>query len=121
MRKLLMMFIFVLFGLTFAQERLDSTSIINSNHKYIEYDDVILKGSYQYKPKQIVTENGIVMAFYNNTNTIIKTNECIILSNDVCTLYFYGISFDDVFNWNAYTSAPRKIYKCKKVIVELKD
>lgn len=95
----------------------------NLNNLKIEYNDVKLFGTSQYKPKRIVDKNdNTVFAFSGSTGKIVETDECIIVFDNTCILYFYEISFENIKEWYYYMTGGivQKSLICKKVIVEIK-
>jgi hypothetical protein len=89
----------------------------------IEYNDVKLLGSIQYKPRRMLDKNDNVVFIFNKAEgNIAKTDECVIIFDNLCILYFYEVSLEDIRDWYLYSNGGiiQKQLTCKKVIVEIK-
>lgn len=96
----------------------------NACNLLIEYNDVKLFGSNRYTPIKILDENDNAIFIFNERyGNLVKTNEYTILFDNTYIIYFYGVSFDDVWNWYFYSDCglfPKPLITCKKMIVEIR-
>ena len=126
LKKILLFLIMSLMSIMCFSEEFSSIHIRNRDNRYnllIEYNDVKLVGSNRYKPIRILDKNdNEIFIFSNENGNIIKTNECVIISDTMYILYFYEISFENIRDWYWCSSASliQKQYPCKKVIFEIK-
>lgn len=108
----------------FSEEIYYKNKVDNRYSLLIVYNDVKLVPVNRYEPAKILDKNDNIIFTFNNFNNrngnIIKSNECVIISDTVCTLYFYEISFENIRDWYSNGSLIQKLYPCKKVIVEIK-
>ena len=110
----------------FSEEISYDNKIDNRYNLLLEYNDVKLVPANRYEPIKILDKNDNTVFTFNNFNNrvgnIAKTDKCVIIFDDMCIIYFYGISFEDVRDcyWYSYDALIRQKYPCKKVIVEIK-
>ena len=107
----------------FSEEISYNNKIDNRYNLLLEYNDVKLVPANRYEPITILDKNDNNIFVFNNRNgNIAKTDECIIIFDDMYIMYFYGISFKDIKEcyWYSYGALIRQKYPCKKVIVEIK-
>ena len=110
----------------FSEEDIYKNKIDNRYNLLLEYNDVRLVPANRYEPVKILDKNDNIVFTFNNFNNrdgnIAKTDKCVIIFDDMCIIYFYGISFEDVRDcyWYSYGALNQQKYLCKKVIVEIK-
>ena len=110
----------------FSEEDIYKNKIDNRYNLLLEYNDVKLVPANRYEPVKILDKNDNIVFTFNNFNNrdgnIAKTDKCVIIFDDMCIIYFYGISLEDVRDcyWYSYGALNRQKYLCKKVIVEIK-
>ena len=110
----------------FSEEDIYKNKIDNRYNLLIEYNDVKLVPANRYEPIKILDKNDNIVFTFNNFNkrngNIAKTDKCVIIFDDMCIIYFYGISFEDVRDcyWYSYGASILQKYLCKKVIVEIR-
>ena len=106
----------------FSEEISYNNKIDNRYNLLLEYNDVKLVPANRYEPIKILDKNDNTVFTFNNFNNrvgnIAKTDKCVIIFDDMCIIYFYGISFKDVRD--CYWHSIRQKYPCKKVIVEIR-
>ena len=106
----------------FSEEISYDNKIDNRYNLLLEYNDVKLVPANRYEPIKILDKNDNTVFTFNNFNNrvgnIAKTDKCVIIFDDMCIIYFYGISFEDVRD--CYWYSIRQKYPCKKVIVEIR-
>ena len=122
MKKILLIFIISLMSthMCFSNRVIHEN---NSNNLKIEYNDVKLIVSNKYKPLIILDKNdNIVFIFNKRVGNIVKTDECVILFDNMYILYFYEVSLEDIKDWCLYSNGGiiQKQLMCKKVVVEIK-
>ena len=124
-KTILLFLIMSLISIMCFSKEISSIHIRNRDNRYnllIEYNDVKLVADNRYKPIRILDKNdNEIFIFSNENGNIIKTNECVIISDTIHILYFYEISFENIRDWY-YSNGGliQKQYLCKKVIVEIK-
>lgn len=107
----------------FSEEIYYKNKADNRYNLLIEYNDVKLVPANRYEPIKILDKNDNTIFVFNRTNgNMAKTDECIIISDYMYIMYFYGISFKDLMEcyWYSFGGLTRQQYPCKKVIVEIK-
>lgn len=126
MRKFKEILLFLIMSLMsimcFSEEIYYKNKVDNRYNLLLEYNDVKLVADNRYKQIRILDKNdNEIFIFSNENGNIIKTNECVIISDTMYILYFYEISFENIRDWY-YSNGGliQKQYPCKKVIVEIK-
>lgn len=124
LKKILLILIMSLMStyVCFSEEDIYKNKIDNRYNLLLEYNDVKLVADNRYKQIRILDKNdNEIFIFSNENGNIIKTNECVIISDTMYILYFYEISFENIRDWY-YSNGGliQKQYPCKKVIVEIK-
>lgn len=126
MRKFKEILLFLIMSLMsimcFSKEIYYKNKVDNRYNLLLEYNDVKLVADNRYKQIRILDKNdNEIFIFSNENGNIIKTNECVIISDTMYILYFYEISFENIRDWY-YSNGGliQKQYPCKKVIVEIK-
>lgn len=128
MRKFKTILLFLIMSLMsimcFSEEIYYKNKVDNRYSLLIVYNDVKLVADNRYKQIRILDKNdNEIFIFSNENGNIIKTNEYVIISDNMCILYFYEISFENIRDWYYYPNGGsiQKQYLCKKVIVEIKN
>ena len=125
LKKILLILIMSLMStyVCFSEEDIYKNKIDNRYNLLLEYNDVKLVPANRYEPIKILDKNDNTIFVFNRTNgNMAKTDECIIISDYMYIMYFYGISFKDLMEcyWYSFGGLTRQQYPCKKVIVEIK-
>lgn len=124
LKKILLILIMSLISIMcFSEESCYNNKIDNRYNLLLEYNDVKLVPANRYEPIKILDKNDNTIFVFNRTNgNMAKTDECIIISDYMYIMYFYGISFKDLMEcyWYSFGGLTRQQYPCKKVIVEIK-
>lgn len=128
LKKILLILIMSLMStyVCFSEEDIYKNKIDNRYNLLLEYNDVKLVPSNRYEPIKILDKNDNIVFTFNNFNNrdgnIAETDKCVIIFDNMCIIYFYGISLEDIRDCYWYSSGrlTRRQYPCKKVIVEIK-
>lgn len=108
----------------FSEEDIYKNKIDNRYNLLLEYNDVKLVPANRYEPVKILDKNDNIVFTFNNFNNrdgnIAKTDKCVIIFGDMCIIYFYGISLEDIRDCYWYSYGGKSKLSCKKVIVEIK-